>query len=162
MAVEPEHEVLLYVEDQKSVQGPMVDMLRKAGFDLLVADNGVQALKCIADEKGHIDCVLTHVRLGRGPTGWNVARRARLRTSTMPVVYTSSSSKAEWMVYGVPLSELVTKPFRPSQVIQALSSVTHRASAAIPHALRRQSSPAAAVNLTIANVGIVPVPKAVV
>ncbi|MCE7795368.1 response regulator [Sphingobium sufflavum] len=141
MAVDPKHQLLLYVEDEQSVRTPVAEMLKHAGFDIMLANNGVEALNCIATDDGHIDCIVTDVRLGRGPTGWNVGRRARLHASTMPVVYTSSSTAAEWMAYGVPLSELVIKPFRRAQLIDALSLVRSKASAAIPHALRRTRKP---------------------
>lgn len=159
MPVDPKHQLLLYVEDEKLVQMPTAEMLKRAGFDILLASNGMEALNCIATDEGHIDCVVTDVRLGRGPTGWNVGRRARLHASTMPVVYTSSSTAAEWMAYGVPLSELVIKPFRPTQLIEALSSVGTRASAAIPHALRRQSKPVPVANVIVPNIGGIPSSK---
>ncbi|MGK2909872.1 response regulator [Sphingobium sp. AR-3-1] len=143
MAVDPKHQLLLYVEDEKSVRTPVAEMLKHAGFDILLANNGVEALNCIATDDGHIDCVVTDVRLGRGSTGWNIGRRARLHASTMPIVYTSSSTAAEWMAYGVPMSELVIKPFRPAQLIDALSSVAARVRAAIPPVVRRTSKPVA-------------------
>ena len=113
MTIEVDHAVLLYVEDDKAIQKPVIAVLIDGGFDVLAADRGAEALDCLASELGPIDGVIKDVALGRGPTGWNVARRARLRTATMPVVYASAASKDEWMANGVPLSKLLMKPFRP-------------------------------------------------
>ena len=137
MQTEAEHTVLLYVEDDKAIQKPVIAVLNEAGFDVITADNGGDALDCLATEKGQIDGVVTDVNLGRGPTGWNVARRARLRTSTMPVVYTSAAKEDEWMANGVPLSKLLVKPFRPTQLVAAISTLLEASAPVVPGSARK-------------------------
>lgn len=114
---------LLYVEDDYIIQSAMISFLSEQGFELLIADNGSQALHYIFDEKLSIDALLTDVNLGEGANGWEVARCARLRTPAMPVIYTSSVSEEEWRANAVPVSKLCMKPFRPSHVIDALASL---------------------------------------
>ena len=116
--------LLLYVEDEKIIQSSMIAVLEEAGFELLVASSGEEGLDYLETEKkGRIRGLITDVDLGRGPTGWNVARRARLLMARMPVVYASSVDEDDWLVNGVPLSKLVSKPYRPSQVVSAVSSL---------------------------------------
>lgn len=129
---------LLYVEDDVMIQSAMISFLSEYGFELLIADNASQALHYIFDEAISIDALLTDVNLGEGANGWEVARCARLRTPAMPVIYTSSVSEEEWCANAVPLSKLCMKPFRPSHVIDALTSLM-AASLVGPHV---ESAPA--------------------
>jgi DNA-binding response OmpR family regulator len=115
--------VILYVEDEERIREAMIPELEKAGFELLIAHDGNEALDILAEDKGIIDGLLTDVKLNDGPTGWNVARRARRRTPSMPVMYASSAEEKEWLVDGVPRSTLVRKPFRPSQITDGLRSI---------------------------------------
>lgn len=121
MAYNPDATVLLYVEDEKLIQCMMIPALEDAGFEVLTADNGAQALDIIATEGGQIDALMTDVKLGKGPDGWNVARSARERMAKMPVIYASSVEEDEWMARGVPFSELIRKPFRPSGIMGAIA-----------------------------------------
>lgn len=134
MESHPVATVLLYVEDQPGIQSTMVPVLEDAGFALLVASSGTEALDILETEKGPIDAVMTDVNLGRGPTGWNVARRARRRAASMPILYASSASADEWMVDGVPFSKLVAKPFRPSQVVEVIAALLDMPVSSIPTA----------------------------
>jgi len=120
---------LLYVEDEIMLQSNMIMVLEEAGFTLLVASTGAEGLDYLeSDRKFRIRGLITDVNLGRGPTGWNIARRARLLRANMPVVYASSVDEDDWMVNGVPLSRLINKPYRPSHVVNAVSALL-RASA---------------------------------
>jgi DNA-binding response OmpR family regulator len=71
--------------------------------------------------------VITDIRLGAGPDGWAVARRARELVPTMPVVYMSGDSSHEWSSKGVPNSLMVAKPFAPAQIITAVSTLLNAA-----------------------------------
>jgi DNA-binding response OmpR family regulator len=114
--------VILYVEDEISIREDVSSELDKAGFTLLIADDGAAAMEILATQHGAIDMVLTDVNLGRGPTGWNVARRARVRSSSMAVVYASSATESEWMINGVPLSTVIAKPFTSAALVKALQA----------------------------------------
>ena len=114
---------ILYVEDNCIIQMGMISFLSGEGFDILLADNGTQALHYIFDEKLSIDALLTDVDIGAGVNGWEVARCARLQVPTMPVVYTSGVCDDEWIANAVPFGRLCRKPFVPSQVIALLSSL---------------------------------------
>jgi DNA-binding NtrC family response regulator len=74
----------------------------------------------------HIDeaaGLVTDVRLGSGPDGWDVARHARHKKPDMPVVYMTGDSAANWAAEGVPKSLLLMKPFAPAQAITAISTI---------------------------------------
>ena len=115
---------VLYVEDNYIIQNAMMSFLSGEGVNLLIADNGAQALSYIFDETVCIDALLTDVDLGDGVNGWEVAECARAIAPAIPVVYASSVSQEDWLANAVPFSILCTKPFRPSHVLDALSSLT--------------------------------------
>jgi CheY-like chemotaxis protein len=71
--------------------------------------------------------VLTDIRVGQAPDGWQVARRARELVPDMPVVYISGDSAHEWSAKGVPNSIMVTKPFVGAQIITAISTLLNEA-----------------------------------
>ena len=103
--------------------------LDEAGFALVVATDGRQALAEIEADVARFRAVVTDIRLGQGPTGWDVARRAREILPEMPVVYVSGDSAHEWSAQGVPGSVMVQKPFVSAQIITALSTLLNQASA---------------------------------
>jgi DNA-binding response OmpR family regulator len=114
---------ILYIEDDFIIQMAMMPFLSEEGYDILLADNGTQALHYIFDENLSIDVLLTDVNIGAGVNGWEVARCARLQVPTMPVIYTSGICEDEWIANAVPYGRLCRKPFVPSDVIAVLSSL---------------------------------------
>ena len=67
--------------------------------------------------------MLTDIRLGSGPSGWDVARHAREANPIVPVVYVSGDSASDWVVYGVPHSIMIPKPYAFPQVVTAVSTL---------------------------------------
>lgn len=123
MSSEPAAPVLLYVEDEFLIQDMLVTALEEAGFHVLVANDGNQALNILASPTQTLNGLITDINLGTGPDGWDVARTAREQMSGLPVVYVSAASDHEWTSRGVPGSVMITKPFVPAQVVVAISSL---------------------------------------
>ena len=84
---------------------------------------GTKALAEFQAGASRFRAVITDIRLGAGPDGWAVARRARELVPNMPVVYMSGDSAPEWSSKGVPNSLMVAKPFAPAQIITAVSTL---------------------------------------
>jgi DNA-binding response OmpR family regulator len=114
--------ILLYVEDEQLIQECVVASLEEAGFKILAATSGEQALSLL-NANGGIQGLITDVNLGNGPDGWEVARLARELTPALPVVYVSAESEHEWTSMGVPNSLMIAKPFAHAQIIVAISSL---------------------------------------
>lgn len=123
MSTDPAAPVLLYVEDEFLIQEMLVTALEEAGFHVLVANNGNQALEILASPAQALNGLITDINLGAGPDGWDVSRAARELTSGLPVVYVSAASEHEWTSRGVPNSVMIAKPFVPTQVVVAISSL---------------------------------------
>lgn len=114
---------ILLVEDEPLIALSLQESLEAGGYSVTLAHDGTQALEVIEGQGNQVSGVVTDVRLGCGPTGWDVARRARELNSDVPIVYTSGDSAHEWTVQGVPNSVMVQKPFAPAQVLTAISTL---------------------------------------
>ena len=118
--------LILLVEDEVLIRMNLQEELAEAGFELVVAADGHRALAELEADAGRFRALVTDIRLGRGPNGWEVARRARELVPEMGVVYVSGDSAFEWSAQGVPGSVMVPKPFVPAQVITAVATLLNR------------------------------------
>jgi len=123
MASGPAAPILLYVEDEAMTQGVVEAALREAGFEVLAASDGDEALALLGAKSGVLRGLITDINLGDGPDGWEVSRNARESINGLPVVYVSGACEQEWTAKGVPNSLMIAKPFAPAQIVVAISSL---------------------------------------
>jgi DNA-binding response OmpR family regulator len=114
---------VLLVDDDALIQEMMISHLADAGFEIVAARNGTQALAELDADATRFKAVITDINLGTGPDGWDVGRHARQLVPTMPVVYISGDSGSEWSSQGVPDSVMITKPFAPAQLVTAVATL---------------------------------------
>ena len=119
--------LLLLAEDEALIRMMLEDDLRDAGFDLVTVSDGRQGLTEIEADAARFRAVVTDIRLGKGPYGWALARRARAILPDIAVVYMSGDSAHEWSAQGVPNSVMVPKPFVAAQIVTALSTLLAQA-----------------------------------
>jgi DNA-binding response OmpR family regulator len=120
--------IVFVVEDEALIRELISPALEEAGFGVLTATNGEQAICILEEENGPlIRAVVTDVDLGTEINGWDVARRARELHPTIPVVYITGGNADEWSANGVPNSVLICKPFAPAQVVTAVSQLLNAA-----------------------------------
>lgn len=114
--------LVVVVEDEPLILEMVQEALEEAGFEVLSATSSRSAEEKIgaADE---IVGLITDVRLGRGPDGWELARAVRTARPGLPVVYMTGDSAGEWSAHGVPRSLIVQKPFAVGQVVAALTGL---------------------------------------
>jgi CheY-like chemotaxis protein len=115
--------LLLLVEDEDTVRSVLEESLRDGGFDLKLAGNGADALAILESESETVRGLITDINLGQGPSGWDVAKRARELIPDLPVVYMSGADAEKWASHGVPNSTIVAKPFAPAQIVTAISTL---------------------------------------
>lgn len=116
---------ILVAEDDPLVLMAVEEALTEAGFEVVTADSGAAAIKLL--DETPVVAVLTDIRMGPGPSGWDVGRHARERAASMPVIYVSGDSADAWPVHGVPKSVMLSKPFAFPQLITALSNLLNAA-----------------------------------
>lgn len=115
--------LLLYVEDEVLMQDMVETALRDAGFEVLIASDGAEAISLLGKPNSPLRGLITDINLGHGPDGWDVACEARGLIGGLPVVYVSGACAEEWTSRGVPNSVMIAKPFAPVQIVVAMSSL---------------------------------------
>jgi CheY-like chemotaxis protein len=105
------------VEDEILLSEMVTEELEEAGFHVLSAFTGEEALTYLGGPDT-IDLLFTDIRLPGGIDGWRVAEAARRLRPGLPVIYvTGYSVEQPRTVSG---SRFMTKPYRPSMVIDAI------------------------------------------
>lgn len=119
--------ILLLAEDEALIRDLLEAAMTDSGFEVAVATGGGEALAELEADAARFRAVVTDIKMGAGPDGWEVGRRARELVPDMPVVYMSGDSEHEWSSKGVPNSTIVAKPFAPAQIITAVSMLINEA-----------------------------------
>jgi len=113
--------VVLVVEDECLVRDAIVDYLQNAGWRVLEAANGEDALTVLEGGQA-IDVLLTDIRLNGDINGWEVGEEFRRRHAGNPVIYASGHSIEP--PRQVPGSLFFNKPYRPSEILDACQRLT--------------------------------------
>jgi len=114
---------VLLVEDEVLILEIVQDALEQAGFRVHAAPSSFAALELMSEGVAGLAGLVTDIRLGEGPDGWDLARHARRDRPDLPVVYMTGDSAADWPVQGVPRSKIVQKPFVVTQIVGALRAM---------------------------------------
>jgi CheY-like chemotaxis protein len=113
---------ILLVEDDDLVRTVAVDALEEAGFDVIEAVTGEEAMERCRERVA--DILFTDIRLPGRVDGWEIAERCREFNPDLPVVYaTGFSVDAPRLVPG---SRLLHKPYQLEQVIDTIRDMVGR------------------------------------
>ena len=121
---------ILLVEDEENYRVPLAFSLRRDGFDVVQAADGVAAVEAFEAAGGAgggaIDLVLLDLMLPR-LSGIEVCRRIR-RTSTVPVIMlTARDSEADTVVgLRIGADDYVTKPYSYRELLARVNAVLRR------------------------------------
>lgn len=124
--------VLLLAEDEPLLVPNLEDALVEAGYELIIVSNGTSAIAELESDVTRFRGLITDIRMGPGPSGWEVAHRARELAPTIPVLYMTGDSAAAWAANGVPNSVLLQKPFAMAQLVTAISQLITQSDAILP------------------------------
>ncbi|SDJ80180.1 response regulator transcription factor [Nonomuraea jiangxiensis] len=115
---------LLVVDDEPNIRELFSASLRMAGFEVLTAADGMEALR-VAEESAP-DLVMLDVMLP-DLDGLAVAGRLRSRGRRVPVLFVTAKDTPEDRIAGLRLGEdYVTKPFSLEEVIARIRAVLRR------------------------------------
>ena len=121
---------ILLVEDEENYRVPLAFSLRRDGFDVVQAADGVEAVEAFEaagpSGGGSIDLVLLDLMLPR-LSGIEVCRRIR-RASTVPVIMlTARDSEADTVVgLRIGADDYVTKPYSYRELLARVNAVLRR------------------------------------
>lgn len=115
----------LVVEDEWLLRLELVEELRLAGWTVLEAATGEEALRLLAErsERGAaLDFLVTDIRLPGAIDGWQIAETARQTYAGLPVVYVSANPIIEQR--RVPDSVFLGKPVDVETLIATCRRLT--------------------------------------
>ena len=117
---------ILIVEDEESLADPLAFLLRKEGFEPIIAHDGPTALEKFA--ANDIDIVLLDLMLP-GMSGTEVCKQLRT-TSSVPVIMVTARDSEIDKVVGLELGadDYVTKPFSHRELVARIRAVLRRGS----------------------------------
>lgn len=118
--------LLLLCEDEPLARIAIAETLEEAGFEVLQVGTGTEALKQLRADGARFAGIVTDIRLGKGPLGWEVAHVARELAPTVAVIYMSGDSAADWSAQGVPNSLMLAKPFAMVQLTTAVATLLNQ------------------------------------
>ncbi|NLA55175.1 MAG: response regulator transcription factor [Corynebacterium humireducens] len=115
---------ILIVEDEESLADPLAFLLRKEGFEVIIAGDGPTAL--VEFERNDIDIVLLDLMLP-GMSGTDVCKQLRT-TSSVPVIMVTARDSEIDKVVGLELGadDYVTKPYSSRELIARIRAVLRR------------------------------------
>ncbi|MFH2122098.1 MAG: response regulator [Pseudomonadota bacterium] len=120
-------ETILIVEDDENIQQLVGYNLAKAGFNVLYADNGEQALASVKRELP--DLMVLDIML---PTlnGFEVCKILRKdpQTRTLPIIMLTAKGEENDVTAGLDLGadDYITKPFSPKILVSRIKSILRR------------------------------------
>ncbi|MFT6973007.1 MAG: two-component system response regulator RegX3 [Pontimonas sp.] len=115
---------ILIVEDEASLSEPLAYLLRREGYDVAIADNGLKALEVFEGEPP--DLMLLDLMLP-GMSGTEVCRAIRQKSS-LPIIMLSAKDDEVDIVVGLELGadDYVTKPYSSRELLARIRAVLRR------------------------------------
>src|SRR5258707_1868890 len=116
---------LLVVDDEEMILDLLSGSLRLAGFEVITAARGKEALRAAAASRP--DLILLDVMMPDGD-GFEVVRRMRSSGPDVPVIFLSARDGVRERVAGLALGgdDYVTKPFSLDEVLERIRAVLRR------------------------------------
>lgn len=116
---------LLVVDDETSIVELLTASLKYAGFDVISASRGKDALRLVKEEAP--DLVLLDVMMP-AMDGFEVLRRMRAEGITTPVLFLTAKDAVEDRIAGLTMGgdDYITKPFSLGEVLARIRVVLRR------------------------------------
>lgn len=108
---------ILLAEDEVLIRMALARMLEMAGYDVIQAGNGEEAVAALAAESPPA-LVLTDINMPGRVDGLELARRARQLRPTPPIVFTTGGTTLPQDEQPLgPRDHLVHKPYHPDTLV---------------------------------------------
>jgi CheY-like chemotaxis protein len=126
--LEPSHnfETILVAEDEEIVRELVCDVLEDQGYNVLCANNGVEALEIAQSYDGEIHLLVTDVIMPQ-MNGHELAEQVFRTRPETKVLYVSGYSNNEIGNHGEldPRIDLLQKPFTPQKLASKIHEIIH-------------------------------------
>ena len=131
---------VLVLEDEASIRGFIVINLTRAGYDVIEAESGEQALELL-QANPDVRVAMLDIMLP-GIDGFEVCRRIRATNTSIGIIMLSARSQEMDKVTGLMTGadDYVTKPFSPAELTARVDALFRRAGGAAPAAAAPEQS----------------------
>ena len=109
METAPNPQTILFVEDEAFLRMHSVEMLEAAGFRVLEAQNGSEALEILAN-RGDVSVLVTDVRMPGPMDGLDLVAQVRRDNPALPSIVVSGTTSAD-DAYGAGARDFIPKPY---------------------------------------------------
>ena len=117
---------ILIVDDNPKF---LKDALPMYGYEITIAEDGIEALKILGDEKNHFDLILLDVMMPN-MDGWDTLKAIRKneKTQYIPVIMITAVSEEQKVVSGLKIGadDYITKPFILPNLLARIEAVLRR------------------------------------
>jgi two-component system, OmpR family, alkaline phosphatase synthesis response regulator PhoP len=118
---------ILVVDDEEGLVLLMQTNLEFAGYNVVTAFDGEQALERVAEEKP--DLILLDIRMPK-KNGWEVCRelKSKEETKAIPIIFLSAYAQREDVAKGLEMGaeKYMTKPADPKEVAEVIQGILNR------------------------------------
>ena len=111
---------ILVIEDHESLRNIANFVLEKAGFTVLTAENGPEAVEMLKNKA--VDLVLTDIQLPGGMSGLDIAETVATTQGPIPTIF-MSGLRAK-LPRGANY-HFLPKPFRPVELVNLVNHALH-------------------------------------
>lgn len=117
---------VLVLEDEDDIRAFIIINLKRAGYEVLEAANGEEALEVIA-ENPDIEMAVLDVMLP-GIDGFEVCRRIREDNKTMGIIMLTAKSQELDKISGLTMGadDYMPKPFSPGELVARIDAIVRR------------------------------------
>jgi len=115
-------ETILLVEDEANLREMLCLCLRRQGYDVLEAGNGVEALQVWQQHAPRIDLLFADMVMPEGISGKDLAERFRKEKSRLKIIISSGYSDETWQ-HGAPTGQgmiFLPKPYQLATLAEAV------------------------------------------
>jgi len=118
---------ILIADDEERIVNLISDFLKNAGFSVISAFDGHQALEAFKKQKDVINLAVIDIMMP-GIDGWELTREIR-KESDLPIIMLSARSEDFDLLTGFEsgIDEYVTKPFSPAVLVKRIEALLKRA-----------------------------------
>lgn len=117
---------ILVADDEERMRRLVSDFLKKQGYNVIEAENGVQALERFHEQGDTISLIILDVMM---PVmdGWETLKRIRAHSKVPVIMLTARSTEADELLgFGLGADEYISKPFSPMILIARVQALLKR------------------------------------
>jgi DNA-binding response OmpR family regulator len=118
---------VLIAEDEAAIRDFVVINLKRGGYDVLVAEDGAEALELYDACNGDVEVAVLDVMMPN-VDGLTVCKELRARSNTIGIIMLTAKSQEMDKITGLMMGadDYMTKPFSPTELVARVDAVYRR------------------------------------